>query len=233
MLDQYTENNFLVYWCGFRGFSLSTNTKCVRCAETYWLEYVKKIYKYRGICTYLRRAGASVSNGDMLHGTTADTCYTAASSGTSYKERMVSWIRMISKSLIILVEKCIRRLFNVSCYTKFRLHNFQITVRSLCSSHYKTCCPFQFKLQKQLMPATHTCKRTGNYKQKANDSKTGFQSGGIQAVWFTCTGKKKKIHRKSSPKRHDISCVSTSNNVWFSLVQTVPLQWSELNNLDV
>ena len=217
----------------FQRFQFECKYKMCPMCGNILIRICKKIYKYRGICTYLRRARASVSNGDMLHGTTADTCYTAASSGTSYKERMVSWIRMISKSLIILVEKCIRRLFNVSCYTKFRLHNFQITVRSLCSSHYKTCCPFQFKLQKQLMPATHTCKRTGNYKQKANDSKTGFQSGDIQAVWFTCTGKKKKIQRKSSPKRHDISCVSTSNNVWISLVQTVLLQWSELNNLDV
>ena len=38
------------------------------------------------MCTYLRRAWASVSNGDTPHGTTADTRYTAASSGTNFKE---------------------------------------------------------------------------------------------------------------------------------------------------
>lgn len=36
--------------------------------------------------TYLRRALASVSNGDRLRGTIADTCCTAASSGTSCKQ---------------------------------------------------------------------------------------------------------------------------------------------------
>lgn len=36
--------------------------------------------------TYLRRALASVSNEDRLHGTIADTCCTAASSGTSCKQ---------------------------------------------------------------------------------------------------------------------------------------------------
>lgn len=41
---------------------------------------------HSGICTYLRRAWVSVSNGDTPHGTTVDTCYTAASSGTNYKE---------------------------------------------------------------------------------------------------------------------------------------------------
>lgn len=44
-------------------------------------------HKHSSICTYLRRGGASVSNGDTPHGTTAHTCYTAASSGTNYKER--------------------------------------------------------------------------------------------------------------------------------------------------
>ncbi len=53
----------------------------------FWCKYfsMKHIQSY--ICTYLRRAWASVSNGDKPHGTTADTCYTAASSGTNYKER--------------------------------------------------------------------------------------------------------------------------------------------------
>lgn len=45
-----------------------------------------KTVKNSGISTYLHRAWASVSNEDKPHGTTADTCYTAASSDTSYKE---------------------------------------------------------------------------------------------------------------------------------------------------
>lgn len=43
-------------------------------------------HKYSGVCTCLHRAWESVSNGDRPHGTTADSRYTAASSGTSCKE---------------------------------------------------------------------------------------------------------------------------------------------------
>lgn len=54
---------------------------------SYTVYAIFKTNNHSGIHTYLHKAGASVSNGDMPHGTTAHICYTAASLGTNYTEK--------------------------------------------------------------------------------------------------------------------------------------------------